>query len=174
MDDDQNQPVDEATLEPQEVPEEDTPEEESVEDLRARLAKAEEIAENQRIRAEKAESAKKVEKPAKNVDLSAADIVAITKANIEPEDIEDVLEYARFKKIPLHEAIKSSVVKATLAEKAEHRKSAAALSTGPARRGTTAVPEEALLSNARTTGALPESDADINRLVQARLKSRRG
>ena len=68
---------------------------ESLEELKERLAKAEELANNYKIRAEKAE--KKSERtetpkvaPKKSSDLSPADIIALTKANIDPEDIEEV------------------------------------------------------------------------------------
>lgn len=105
--------------------------------------------------------------------LSLAETIALSKADIAPEDIEDVLEYAQFKKMSVIDALKSPVMKATLAEKAEHRKSAAAVSTGAGRRaGSGAVSDDRLLSDAQK-GIMPESEADIARLTELRLKGRR-
>jgi hypothetical protein len=156
----------EETLDTQEVVEE--AQEESVEDIKARLAKAEELAKNYKIRAEKAESRPKEEAP----NLSMADILAVTKAGIEPEDLDEAVEYAKFKGISLHEALKSSVMKATLAEKAELRKSADATNTGTVRRASTQVSDERLLADAQK-GDLPDSDADLKRLIALQMKSRR-
>lgn len=112
------------------------------------------------------------EKPAptteKPQNLSQADIIAIARAQIEEEDIPEVLEYARFKNIPFSEALKTTVVKSLLAEKTEQRKIAEGTSTGPARRGSGKVSDDTLVSNANS-GKLPENDEDITRLVRARL-----
>lgn len=167
--------VEETTLEPQETVETvevvDEPEED-FDDIKARLAKAEELAKNYKIRAEKAESKAKevvVEKP--STDFTPADILALTKAGIEPEDLDEIIEFAQYKKIPIHEAIKSPVIKATLAEAEERRKSAQATHTASARRGSAQVSDDQLLANARK-GVMPDSDADMNRLVQLRLRQR--
>lgn len=150
---------------------------ESLEELKERLAKAEELANNYKIRAEKAE--KRSEKtetpkvaPKKSLDLSPADIIAISKANIEAEDIEDVLEYARFKGLPIVEALKSPVVKATLSEKNELRKSAEATHTGTSRRASSVISDAQLLENARK-GILPDSDADLDRLTSLQVNRKR-
>lgn len=171
--------VEETTLEPQETVETvEVVEEQDDEDIQARLAKAEELAKNYKIRAEKAEAkakeAKKEPSAQPTANLSPADLIAVTRANVEPEDLDEVIEYANLKKIPLHEALKTTVVQAILAEKAELRKSASATHTASARRASTQVTEERLLANARTKGELPDSDDDIARLVLAGIKSRRG
>lgn len=103
--------------------------------------------------------------------LSASDIIALSKANIEAEDLDEVLDWATYKKIPIVEALKSTALKATLAEKAEIRASANAVNTGSTRRATNAVSDERLLSDARS-GKMPESASDIAKLVQARLSKK--
>ncbi len=147
---------------------------EDLEELKSRLAKAEELVNNYKIRAEKAE--KRTEKtevskvaPKKQSDLSAIDIIAISKANIEAEDVEDVLDYAKFKGISLAEALKSPVVKATLTQKDELRKTAQATSTGTSRRGSASITDSQLMSNAEK-GIMPESDEDFKRLAALRMK----
>lgn len=150
--------------------------EESVEEVKARLAKAEELAQNYKIRAEKAE--RKVKEPenkpvqAQNtaigaVNLTPIDTIAIMRANVPEDDITDVVEYAQFRKISIAEALKSSTVKNILAEKEEQRTVAQATNTGATRRGSTKVSDEALAQKAYR-GELPESDEEIRRLYKAR------
>ena len=127
----------------------------------ARRKKAEETIEKAKNRAKKPE--------ATVTGLSATDIIALTKANIEAEDIEDVLDYAKYKNVSVVEALKSSVVKATLTEKAELRKSVEAISTGSGRRAGTRITDEQLLADARR-GVMPTSDSDLDRLVELRLR----
>lgn len=143
--------------------------------------KAKELAENYKIRAEKAEKAskkgnsegEKTPKNERNEEMSSRDIIALTKANIADEDIDVVLDYAKFKKISVAEALKSSVVKATLAENEEHRKTAAATNTGTGRRGVQQKSEDVLLSEFKS-GKVPETDDEMERLALARMKARAG
>lgn len=160
----------EVTEEPN-TPESDESSEESTIDWRAEALKAKELADNYKIRAEKAERKTKeapvVKTQESNGNLSPIDIFALTKANIEAEDLEEVLDYAKYKGISVAEAIKSPVVKATLAERAEQRNVALATNTGASKRTTARQSDEALVSKAEK-GELPESDADIARLVAAK------
>lgn len=143
--------------------------------------KAKELAENYKIRAEKAEKAskkgnsegEKTPKNERNEEMSSRDIIALTKANIADEDIDVVLDYAKFKKISVAEALKSSVVKATLAENEEHRKTAAATNIGTGRRGVQQKSEDVLLSEFKS-GKVPETDDEMERLALARMKARAG
>lgn len=142
--------------------------------------KAKELAENYKIRAEKAEKASKKgnsegdKTPKNDGELSPRDIIVLTNANIaEEEDIDVVLDYAKFKKISVAEALKSSVVKATLAENEEHRKTAAATNTGAGRRGVQQKSEDSLLSEFKS-GKVPETDDEMDRLALARMKARAG
>lgn len=129
-----------------------------------------------RIKAEEAiEKAKKKGKTAPVVStngLSTSDIIALTRANIEDEDIDEVIDYARYKKVSIAEALKSGVVKATLSEKSEERKSAQAVHTGTGtRRAGSAVSDERLLADARK-GVMPDSDTDLARLTKLRILNR--
>lgn len=142
-------------------------EEESVEQLRDRLKKAEELAHNQKVRAEKAESKlkkggdpKREEKaiPSKDAEgLSNSDMFALVKANIAEEDIDEVRDYANLKKISISEALRASFVQGLLAEKAEQRRTAEATNTGTSRRASTKTTEQ-LLSDAEG-GNLPDDPA---------------
>lgn len=160
----------------QEEIETDESSEESI-DWKAEALKYKEIANDQRGRAERLEQKfKKTETPKvapkKSSDLSTLDIIAISKANIDTEDVEEVVEYARFKGISVSEALKSPVIKTTLSQKEEMRKTAQATSTGSTRRGSSMVSDEKLLSDAKK-GILPESDADIERLAKLQVNRKR-
>jgi len=104
-----------------------------------------------------------------NSDLSTLDIIALSKADIVDEDIVEVLEYAKFKKISVSEALKSNVVKATLAEKKENRKAAEASSIGNSRRGVSNTNDTEILNNARK-GNLPKETDDEAIMKLAKIR----
>lgn len=143
---------------------------ESVEDVRARLAKAEELATNYKIRAEKAEKKAKEVVVAPTPDVSSRDTIALINAKVNEEDVDEVVEYAKFKKISVAEALKSNVLKATLKEKEEQRATAEATSTGKVRPASTKSSGESLLGKAEKTGELPDRDEDLDALLEARFK----
>lgn len=147
---------------------------ESGEDLASKLAKAEELANNYKIRAEKAErKAKETVKEtprqeAKPVgDLSTKDIYALMEAKVPEEDIEVVQKFAKLEGISLSEALKSSIVKGILNEKVEQRNVAAAANVGSSKRGSGKVSDDVLLAKAKK-GELPTSDEDLDRLIISR------
>ncbi len=148
---------------------------ESVEELKERLKKAEEIGNNYKIRAEKAERKGKETKvetkvETKESELSSKDTIALIKANVHEDDVDEVLEYARFRKIPVSEALKSPIIKATLTEKEELRNTANATNTGRTRSGSSKPSGNALLEKAKKTGELPDSDDGLAALVAERYK----
>lgn len=100
--------------------------------------------------------------------LSIKDSFALMKANVSEDDIEDVVEYAKFKKITVSEALKSSVVKSMIAEKDEFRKSQEASTTPNAKRATPKVTDDTILENARK-GKLGDSEDEIKALFRARM-----
>lgn len=147
---------------------ESTETEESVEEVKARLAKAEELANNYKIRAEKAE--KKAKETHEVTDkLSSRDIISITNAKINEDDIDEVIDYAKFKKISVTEALKVPFIKTLLADKEETRNTANASNVSNARRGVTKISDETLIANANA-GKLPDNDEDIARLIEAKAK----
>jgi hypothetical protein len=141
--------------------ERDTPEyTENEKQLYARLKKAE----------KELKEAKKAEKKEPKIDtnLSSLDIIALSKANIDDEDIDEVLDYAAYKGISVKEALNSSILKATLSEKAEERMSAKAVNTGTGRRSGGAVSDERLLADAKK-GIMPSNPEDIAKLARMRI-----
>jgi len=150
-----------------------TPEPEIVEESEE-LKKIKELAENYKTRAEKAEAlAKQLKKPVEKEtpknDLSLKDIRAL--ADVPDADVDDVIDWAKAKGLPIYEAKKTIAVQGILKAKAEERKTAEASSTGPSKRGASKVTDESLIENARA-GKLPETDEDIRRLIVAKQKAK--
>ena len=138
-----------------------------------KIKKAEELANNYKIRAEKAEGKLKEEKkeviaPKKDDSLSQSDLIAIIKADVAEEDIEEVTVYAKIKNISVADALKTNIIKTVLADKKEERTTAAATNTGNARKGSSRPNPSQLLEQAQKTGELPESEEDLTALVRER------
>ena len=149
---------------------------ESVEEIKSRLAKAEELANNYKIRAEKAERAAKGSKEPQSQKqtpaaggMSTQDLYALMENKVASEDISEVQEYAQLKGISISEALKSTVVKSILSEKTEMRNVASASNVGSAKRGSGKLSDDALIKK-KKKGIMPDSDEDMMRYVQARQK----
>lgn len=145
-----------------------------VEDLKSRLAKAEELANNQKIRAEKAEGKLKAFKPEavtnksqKQGDLNSKDLYALMEAKVPQDDVDEVVDYAKFKGISIQDALKTNFVKTTLSEKAEQRRIADSTNVGNSRRNSGRVSIDTIISKA-SAGEMPESDDEIIALIKAR------
>lgn len=177
MFEDENEGVEtqEETQEEVELEEVESSTEEAEEETVDWKAKALEEEARRKKAEETIEKAKKKSKTAPSVatnGLSTVDIIALTRANIEEEDIDDVLDWAKFKKISIPEALKSTALKATLSEKTEQRKSAQAVYTGSGtRRAGGSISDERLMADAQK-GIMPDSEADLARLTILRMKNR--
>lgn len=145
-----------------------------LEAIKAELEKAKQIAENQRIRAEKAEAKAKA-KPApeeqSNNSLNAGDMMAIKNADLDPQDMDLVEKFAKDNNISLREALAHPHAKAILAYEAELRTTAIASNVDGVRRGTIKVTDDTLLQNA-SANKLPTTEDDIERLVSAKMKQK--
>lgn len=144
--------------------------------ITAKAVKAEEIAKNQKIRAEKAEQEAKEAKTAGGVNppevrdtLSIKDIRALQ--DVPEEDIDEVIEFSKYKKISITEAKNHPAVQSLLKTRLEERKTAYATNTGGSKRSVSKNTDADLLERV-SAGQLPESDDDIKRLAEARLAKR--
>lgn len=162
--------VDEST----DTTESETSEQEEI-DYKALFEKEKQIAENQKIRAEKAENKLKGSsstgrgETSKQDGLSPFDLIAVAKANLDEEQLKEAMDYAKYKKISISEALKTPQVKATIALIEENNKVAQAAAVGNGRRGSAQVSDDLLLANANN-GIMPESDADLARLIRLRKR----
>lgn len=98
-------------------------------------------------------------------DVTLKDQYALLEAKVPADDIDEVISYAKYKGISVAEALKTAVVKATLSERAEVRKTAEVAHTGGGKRTTVKLSDEALVNKAEQ-GDLPE---DPDALVEARF-----
>ncbi len=109
---------------------------------------------------------KKQNAPEPIKDISPTDVLYLSKASdIEPEDVSELVEYAKLKGIGLKEA--HAFYKPILKERAEERRTAQATQTRSPR-GTSKVDGETLLRKAEQSNQLPESDEAITELFLAR------
>lgn len=147
---------------------------EEIKSLGEKTKKNEELANNYKTRAEKAEQELKKNKPngegsPQNPEFSIKDQVALGKIN--EEDIDEVVRVAKVLGKSVSEAMKDPVLKTILDNREELRTSANVANTNNVRRGSVKVSDEELLSKANT-GKLPESDDEIARLYQARARKK--
>jgi hypothetical protein len=155
----------------------DLSEEDDIEtvDWKAIALKNQKAYKDQKTRAEIAEGKVKTKPQAKpetytttQSTLTVKDGFALAKANVNDDDIDEVLEYANFKKISVADALKSTVVKNLIAEKEEYRTSQNASTTTTARRATPKLTDDTILDNARQ-GKVDDSEEGIKRLFNARM-----
>ena len=167
----ENEPLDSTT-------EEDV--EETSEGLKAKLAELEKVNKDLHGRATRAEQGLKKLTPAPKKEesetpktseepLTLKDIRALQ--DVHDVDVDELTEYAKFKKIPVAEAKKLPEMQALLGTKKEFRESQEAANTGGSKKGTSKNTHEAILERAEA-GQLPEDDEGIKALSEARLAQR--
>lgn len=132
----------------------------------------EEIANNYKIRAEKAErKAKEIQEPVKKVELTNMDILAIAKSDVHEEDIDRVTKFAQMEGISVKEALANSDLQAILERRQEARRVAEASNTGKTRNTTTEQSADALLDGARQ-GKMPDPK-NLDSFFEAQLKAKK-
>lgn len=104
----------------------------------------------------------------KSDDLTIKDAVLIQRANVEVEDIDEVVRWAKFNNQTIGQALSDDTLKTVLAKRAEIRKSAQATSTGASKRVVTKVSDEEIVKDAQN-GKLPKPGSEeAERLFWAR------
>jgi len=98
--------------------------------------------------------------------LSQKDLLAVMKADVNSEDLDEVVDYAKLKGISVTEALKTPMIKSILEQKAEERQTADATNVKGQKRKTAQVSTDTLLENANK-GKFPENDEDLARLIKA-------
>jgi len=177
---DENKGIDTSVQEGENSEETNEESTETVESLKAQLAKSNEIAENQKIRAEKAEKKNKPviedkpapKKEATDQSLTSKDVLALTGAGItSDEDVEYLLKVSKGFGMTIAEAIKDQTIKAKLEDQQEERKTADATNTKGGSQSNAKVSGATLMAKA-SKGNLPDNDADMSKLVSARFKKK--
>lgn len=150
-----------------EAQEEVVVEEDSVEELKKRLATAEAQKEHWR---KKAGEVKKAPESAST--FSSADLLAVMNAKVHEDDMERVERFAKMEGVSIREALKNPELKAILDLRQEQRTTASAANVSNVRRGAVKTSDDALIANA-SAGKIPDNDEDIERLIAAKMKASR-
>lgn len=142
-----------------------------IEQLKAKAEKADELERKNRQLYERLK--KKEEEPSQPASgLSARDIIALKEANITDEDLAEVEEYARYKKLSIADALKSPTLKNILRDSAEERRTARATETRSPR-GVAKTSGEDILRKAEKTGEVPDSVEEMKAMIEAQLLRRK-
>ncbi len=134
--------------------------------LREKASKADELEEKNKKLFERAKKAE-AKVPSKDGDISNKDILFFAKADIHAEDIDEVTEMARLKKISASEAY--DFMKPILDRKAEERKTASATHTKGGARGSAKVAPADLLAQASRNEDIEPTDENYKAIFQERL-----
>lgn len=94
-------------------------------------------------------------KEEKKDDLSSTDLYALMNAQVPEEDVEEVVKAAKVLGKSIKDALKDDMVKAILAKRVEHRKTADANNVRPVRPGTKTKTDAEILAEAGS-GKIPE------------------
>jgi len=104
----------------------------------------------------------------KEPNYSIKDIRALS--DVHDDDVDVVVNWAKSNKISVAEAKKDKDLNVILKSHKEERESASASNTGGGKRGSSKVSGATLLSKAKEKNELPESDEDMDKLLDERYK----
>jgi len=164
-------------LETQETAEEtaETPDEETIElsatelaDLRAKAEKSDDLEAKNKQLFERLKKEKQA--PSKTDGISNKDVLFLAKADVHSDDMDELLDWAKFKKVSVEEAHKQ--LKTTLDVRAEERRSAGAAHVKGGARGSSKVSGQDLLRKAEQTGEIPDTADGLHDLFAARMARR--
>lgn len=111
---------------------------------------------------------KKEEAQEQTPGLSPKDLIALSKADIHPDDLEQLQEFAAFKKLTLADALTDPLMKAMLADRKAERKTAEATQTRGAR-GTTKPSDAEIAARAHATGEVGDDEESLQALWRGRM-----
>ena len=107
------------------------------------------------------------------VPLDPKDLLALAKADLHPDDLEQVQEFASFKKISLADALNDPMMKSMIADAAAVRKTAEATNTKGAR-GTNTPSDADIAKRASDTGEVPTDTEGMQSLWRGRMAHKKG
>ena len=120
----------------------------------------------------KKEPAKEQKTFQEEVLLSPKDIFALSKSDIDQDDFDEVLGYAKYRGISVGDALKDKTLKTILEEKKEERATAQATHIKGGGQGAKKTTGDTLLRKAQETGEVPDDEEGIRKLVDAQMASR--
>lgn len=117
----------------------------------------------------KFKGAKKEEGKEETTNLSPKDYLALQEAKVSSEDFDEVVRVAEILNKPIHEALKDRTMKSILDQRTEERRTAEATNTSKSSRTGSKDSGEEFLSKAERTGEVPDNEADMKKLAEARI-----
>ena len=141
----------------------------SLKEASEKTKKAEELANNYKIRAEKAEAKAKGEVKVEEQSLTTKDALALVNAKVSNEDYDEVIRVSKVLGKTIGEALKDKTMLTILNERVEERRTAEATLIGKQKRGSSKNTGEDILDKAEKTGEVPEDEEGMQKLFQARL-----
>lgn len=140
---------------------------EELAELKAKAEKADELEKKNRQLYERLKK-KEEEASLSTNGLSTRDTLALIEAKITDEELSEVEEFARYKKLSIADALKSPTLKAILAERKEEARTARATEV-KSPRGVAKNTGEDILRKAEKTGEVPEGMDELKAMLEARL-----
>lgn len=171
-----NEPIaEEFDEEVEEVEETQEEPQDNSEDLATKLAEAEKrlattIAQKKHLQKKLQEGGKKESND--GFSQRDKDVMTLIRANVHDDDIEEVMNWAKYRNISIAEALKSDVIKTTLAQNEEYRRTAEATNTKTTRKGPDRVDERVLMANLKE-GKVPTTPEESEALFYARRGGKR-
>lgn len=114
-----------------------------------------------------------VEEPKGTKSFTVEDSARLQEAKIPVDDWGEVKNWVEYKKMSnpeytIKDALGDNILLNTIKERQEERTSAATIQTGKKRGGTPKISGQALLDKAKKTGVMPESDEEMDAMLEAR------
>lgn len=132
--------------------------------------KAQELADNYKIRAERAEKDLKAKgEKVEGQSLTTKDALALVNAKVSDEDYDEVIRVSKILDKTIGETLKDKTMQSILSERVEERRTAELAQTGKNRRGESKTTGEDILAKAEKTGEVPDDEEGLKKLFQARL-----
>jgi len=100
--------------------------------------------------------------------VSLKDQMALMNAKVHEDDVEEVMDYAKYKGISLTEALKSPVIQATIKDRMEHRQTASATNTQGSKRTPARLSDEDVIAKFNEG-----KEVDPEALAEARINLRK-
>lgn len=161
----------ETPAEPVTAPEEPELTKEEIAELKAKAAKADDLEGKNKQLFERLQKAKTAA-PTSNID--PLDAVALAKSNVAEEDIDEVIEFAKFKKVSVRDALKDKTLQRIIADNVETRRTANATLTKGGARGAAEVSGEDLLAKAERGDEVDLSDDNARKIFKTRIARKLG
>lgn len=142
-------------------------------ELREEAKKNAELAQNYKVRSEKAEKGGKTATTKAQEDLSTRDLYSLMQAQVPQEDVDEVVKAAKVLGKTIQEALKDPIVTSILKRNDDYRKTAQASNVGKAKAGTKTVTPDEIIRQTNEGNVPAAGTKEAEELFWARRGGRR-